>query len=181
MYPATVGWYQIKTGASCIPANNLMLSSYKRTNPTLLRQRAPTVTSAAQAPPVPPAPSKAAFKCEIIEPCYIDETAQIDPTAKIGPNVSIGANVKIGKGCRVKEAILLDGVAMDQNAVVLNAILDERCRIGPWGRVEGRPLPADDDGNAKDCIAILASNVKVAGETQVLRCVGKACLRFGWS
>lgn len=167
VYIATVGWTQIKSGASCIPANDLMLSSYKRNNPTLLRQRSPTVTT--NQPPAVAPPQQKAFKCEIIEPCYIDETAEIDPTAKIGPNVSIGANVKISKGCRVKEAILLDGVSMDQNAVVLYSILDERCRIGPWGRVDGRPLPVDDDGNAKDCISILASNVKVAGECQILR------------
>lgn len=145
-----------------------MLSSYKRNNPTLLRQRAPTLISDQQ-PPTPTSSKNPQFKCEIVEPCYIDESAHIDPTAKIGPNVSIGAGVKIGFGCRVKEAIILDNATLDANSCVMNSILDEDCHVGSWARVEGAPVATTDDGKEKLGVTILARNVDVARDIQIRR------------
>lgn len=101
--------------SSAIPANTLILASYKTTNPLLLRRRSPTLVSHGDAR----AAAAKAHAPEIVEPCFIDETAVVDPSAKIGPNVSIGAGVRIGYGCRVKDAIVLD-----------DTVLEVRCSAG---------------------------------------------------
>lgn len=92
---------------SAIPANSLILASYKTTNPFLLRRRSPTIKATSR----PPRSDKKGP--EIVEPCFIDETAEVDPSAKIGPNVSIGAGVKVGYGCRVKDSIILDNTVLE--------------------------------------------------------------------
>lgn len=170
VYTTPSFWRQIKTAGSCVPANALVLASYKSTNPSLLRHRSPTVI-ARPPTPQPLGDGRKQMRCEIVDPAFIDETAVIDPSAKIGPNVSIGANVRIGFGCRVKDAIVLDNTVLDQNACVMNSIISEECRIGAWARVEGTPLALDDMGKEKQSITILAKDVQVAKEVLVHRCV----------
>ncbi|BGP43542.1 hypothetical protein JCM10450v2_007709 [Rhodotorula kratochvilovae] len=159
-YQTTSPWVQIKSAASAIPANALILASYKTTNPSLLRRRSPTIL----------AKSRADYSKnkgpEIVEPCFIHEDAQIDPTAKIGPNVSIGSGVKVGAGCRVKESILLDNTILDKNSCVLYSIVGESCKLGPWSRVEGAPLVGD-----KQSIAILGKDVSVLKEVHIRSCI----------
>ncbi|MBW0505859.1 hypothetical protein O181_045574 [Austropuccinia psidii MF-1] len=156
-------WKPLKTAGSALPANALVLESYKSNNPVLLRRRSPTIITK------PPTPNTLAGP-EIVEPCYIDETAIIDPSAKIGPNVSIGANVKIGFGARVKDSIILDNTVLEQNSCVLFSILGEDNRIGAWSRVEGSPIPTD--GNIqKDNISVLAKDVDVKSEVHVRSCI----------
>lgn len=157
-------WKQIKSAGSALPANALVLESYKSNNPVLLRRRSPTII-AAKAPHTngPTGP-------EIIEPCYIDETAVIHPSAKIGPNVSIGGNVKIGFGVRVKDSIILDNTVLEQNCCVLYSILSEDNRIGAWARVEGYPIPADGTV-LKHNISVLAKDVEVKSEIHVRSCI----------
>ena len=113
---------------SAIPANALILASYKTTNPSLLRRRSPTILAKSRADYT----TKARKGPEIVEPCFIHESAEIDDSAKIGPNVSIGANVKIGFGARVKEAIVLDNATLDVRSVVLLK-LPSSCPYG-WTR-----------------------------------------------
>ncbi|GAA5942632.1 hypothetical protein JCM10213_005927 [Rhodosporidiobolus nylandii] len=161
VYTTKDPWVQVKSAASAIPANALILSSYKSTNPTLLRRRSPTILAKSRADY-----SKSKKGPEIVEPCYIHEDAQIDPTAKIGPYVSINSGVKIGAGCRVKESILLEGTVLDKNAVVLYSIIGEECKLGPWARVEGAPLVGD-----KQSIAILGKDVSVLKETHIRSCI----------
>jgi mannose-1-phosphate guanylyltransferase len=98
------------THRSAVPANALILASYKTTNPSLLRNRSPTIVSSS---PGLANDKDAKKEPEIVEPCFIDETAQLDPTARIGPNVSIGAGVKIGFGVRVRDAIVLDNTTLE--------------------------------------------------------------------
>ncbi|GAA5908494.1 hypothetical protein JCM8208_002646 [Rhodotorula glutinis] len=159
-FQTTSPWVQIKSAASAIPANALILASYKTTNPSLLRRRSPTIL----------AKSRADYSKnkgpEIVEPCFIHEDAQIDPTAKIGPNVSIGSGVKVAAGCRVKESILLDNVILDKNSCVLYSIIGESCKLGPWSRVEGAPLVGD-----KQSIAILGKDVSVLKEVHIRSCI----------
>lgn len=94
--------------SSALPANALVLESYKSNNPVLLRRRSPTIVAAKATPE-----QRNNAGPEIVEPCYIDETAEIHPSAKIGPNVSIGAGVKIGFGARVKDSIILDNTILE--------------------------------------------------------------------
>ncbi|ORY88473.1 mannose-1-phosphate guanyltransferase [Leucosporidium creatinivorum] len=164
VYQALSPWVQIKSAASAIPANSLVLASYGKTNPFLLRRRSPTIIAESRA--AVKSKSSKTIKAEIIEPCFIDETAEVDPTAKIGPNVSIGAGVKIGYGCRVKESIILDNTVLDKNSCVLYAIVSEDCKLGPWSRVEGSPFDGD-----KQSIAILAKDVSVLKEVHVRSCI----------
>ncbi|GAA5870672.1 hypothetical protein JCM8547_005026 [Rhodosporidiobolus lusitaniae] len=160
VYQTSSPWTQIKTAASAIPANALILASYKTTNPTLLRRRSPTILAKSRADY-----SKSKGP-EIVEPCFIDEQAVIDPSAKIGPNVSIGAGVKVGAGVRIKESIILDNVTLDKNACVLYSIVSEGSKIGPWARVEGAPLVGD-----KQSIAILGKDVSVLKEVHIRSCI----------
>lgn len=102
--PTKIG---ILFSSSAIPANALILSSYKTTNPSLLRRRSPTILAKCRSD------YSSKKGPEIVEPCFIHEDAQVDASAKIGPNVSIGQGVKIGPGCRVKESILLDNTVLD--------------------------------------------------------------------
>lgn len=115
--------------SSAIPANALILSSYKTTNPSLLRRRSPTIL----------AKSRSDYSSkkgpEIVEPCFIHEDAQVDPSAKIGPNVSIGQGVKIGAGCRVKESIVLDNTVLDVSE--LSFLSGSRREIGKEGGDRG--------------------------------------------
>ncbi|GAA5829419.1 hypothetical protein JCM5353_008689 [Sporobolomyces roseus] len=160
VFNMTQPWVQIKSAASAIPANALILSSYKTTNPSLLRRRSPTIL----------AKSRSDYSSkkgpEIVEPCFIHEDAQVDPSAKIGPNVSIGQGVKIGAGCRVKESIVLDNTVLDKHSCVLYSIIGEDCKLGPWSRVEGAPLVND-----KQSIAILGKDVAVLKEVHVRSCI----------
>ncbi|GEM11011.1 mannose-1-phosphate guanylyltransferase [Rhodotorula toruloides] len=160
-YQTTSPWVQIKSAASAIPANALILASYKTTNPSLLRRRSPTIL----------AKSRADYSKkkgpEIVEPCFIHEDAQIDDTAKIGPNVSIGSGVKVGFGSRIKESIILDNTVIDKNACVLYSIVGEECKIGPWARVEGAPLA----GGQQQSIAILGKDVSVLKEVHIRSCI----------
>lgn len=164
--PATA-WRQIKTAGSAVPANSLVLASYKSTNPQLLRRRSPTV--AGNTPDVHNDPAR--IRCEIIEPSFIDETAIVDPSAKIGPNVSIGAGVKVGFGCRIKESIILDNATLDKNSCVLYSIVSENCQIGAWARIEGSPLVLNDEGKEKQTITILGKEVIVTKEVLVRSCI----------
>lgn len=141
VYQTTSPWVQIKSAAyvlpslpfppsltsrrsSALPANALILSTYKTTNPLLLRRRSPTIRADSRAAAAVAAAAKRKGP-EIVEPCFIDETAEVDPTAKIGPNVSIGARVKVGYGVRVKDAIVLDGTILEVRSFFL---------WGRWGR-----------------------------------------------
>ncbi|CAH7687817.1 nucleotide-diphospho-sugar transferase [Phakopsora pachyrhizi] len=164
VYETKSSWKQIKSAGSALPANALVLESYKSNNPVLLRRRSPTII-AAQPPRLngPTGP-------EIVEPCYIDETAVIDPSAKIGPNVSIGANVRIGFGARVRDSIILDNTILEQNCCVLYSILGEDNKIGAWARVEGAPIPLDGTVEKND-ISVLAKDVEVKSEVHVRSCI----------
>ncbi|GAA5821424.1 hypothetical protein JCM10212_002340 [Sporobolomyces blumeae] len=161
VYSMKEPWVQIKSAASAIPANALILSSYKTTNPSLLRRRSPTILAKSRADY-----SASKKGPEIVEPCFIHEDAQVDATAKIGPNVSIGQGVKIGPGCRVKESILLENSVLDKNSCVLYSIIGEDCKLAPWSRVEGAPLVND-----KQSIAILGKDVSVLKEVHVRSCI----------
>ncbi|KAM0750988.1 mannose-1-phosphate guanyltransferase [Meredithblackwellia eburnea MCA 4105] len=169
VYQTLSPWVQIKSAASAIPANALILASYKTTNPLLLRRRSPTIQAESRAAYTAAAAKARKAGPEIVEPCFIDETAVVDPTAKIGPNVSIGAGVKIGFGVRVKDAIVLDGTILEKNSAVLYAIVSEECKLGPWARVEGAPLASSTD--TEQSIAILAKDVTVSAEVNVRSCI----------
>lgn len=49
VYQAISPWIQIKSAASAVPANALVLASYGKTNPSLLRRRSPTITAESRA------------------------------------------------------------------------------------------------------------------------------------
>lgn len=153
-------WRQIKSAGSAVPANALILGSYKTTNPTLLRQRSPTISAKSRSAHQRSGPT-------IVEPCFIDETAEVDASAKIGPNVSVGAGVKIGYGCRVKEALILDNAVLEKNSCAMYAIVSEGCKLGQWSRVDGTSTTSDD----KLSIAILAKDVTVKPEVSVRSCI----------
>eukprot|EP00729_Bicosta_minor_P003994 gene3994-26884_t len=109
-------WSQIKTAGSAIYASRHYLESYR--------------TSSDHA-------SMLATGDNIIGNVWIHPNADVHPSARLGPNVSISVGVKIGAGARIRDSILLEGVTIGEHSVVLNAIVDQRCSIGRWSRVEG--------------------------------------------
>ncbi|KAI8458667.1 hypothetical protein BY996DRAFT_8559483 [Phakopsora pachyrhizi] len=156
VYQTKSSWKQIKSAGSALPANALVLESYKSNNPVLLRRRLPTII-AAQPP-------------RLNGPTGPEITAVIDPSAKIGPNVSIGANVRIRFGARVRDSIILDNTILEQNSCVLFSILGEDNKIGAWARVEGAPIPLDGTVEKND-ISVLAKDVEVKSEVHVRSCI----------
>ncbi|KAI8448377.1 hypothetical protein BY996DRAFT_6419810 [Phakopsora pachyrhizi] len=133
---------QIYIKSSALPANALVLESYKSNNPVLLRRRLPTII-AAQPPRLngPTGP-------EIVEPCYIDKTAVIDPSAKIGLTFLLGQIL-------TQADRIVDG---------------EDNKIGAWARVKGAPIPLDGTVE-KNNISVLAKDVEVKSEVHVRSCI----------
>jgi len=55
----------------------------------------------------------------------------------IGPNVTIGKYAKIGAGARVKNSIVLEDVAVEDHAVIINSIIGWSTIVGSWARIDG--------------------------------------------
>ncbi|XP_047254873.1 mannose-1-phosphate guanyltransferase alpha [Capsicum annuum] len=55
---------------------------------------------------------------------------------QIHPNVSISANARIGVGARLISCIILDNVEIQENTIVIHAIVGWKSSIGRWSRVQ---------------------------------------------
>lgn len=69
---------------------------------------------------------------------YIDVNVVLEGSVSIGNGVSIGAN------CVIKDADLADGVTILPNCVIENAVIGERCRVGPFTRIRPQTRLARD-------------------------------------
>ncbi|KAJ7956288.1 putative Mannose-1-phosphate guanyltransferase [Quillaja saponaria] len=127
-------WEQIKTPGMSLRCSGLYLAQFRYHSPHLL------------------ATGDGTKNATIIGDVYIHPSAKVHPTAKIGPNVSISANARIGAGARLISCIILDDVAIAENAVVLHAIVGWKSSIGRWSRVQ-----ADGQYNAKLGVTILGT------------------------
>ncbi|KAI8987872.1 nucleotide-diphospho-sugar transferase [Mycotypha africana] len=151
-------WRQVKTAGSAISANALYLEAEAHENSNRLAQNTP------EGP-------------EIMGAVYIHPSAHVDPTAKIGPNVSIGPRVNIMPGVRIKDSIILDSVHIGTGSCVLHSIIGWNSRIGMWARVEGCPVPSEEDtsmmknGRKSQSITILGKDVSVMDETIIRNCI----------
>ncbi|XP_022988379.1 mannose-1-phosphate guanyltransferase alpha-B-like [Cucurbita maxima] len=137
-------WEQIKTPAMSLKCSGLYLLQYRVTSPDLLASGDGTKNAI------------------ITGDVYIHPSAKVHPTAKIGPNVSISANARIGAGSRLMSCIILDDVEIQDNAVVIHAIVGWKSSIGRWSRVQ-----ADGDYYAKRGVTILGEAVTVEDEVVV--------------
>ncbi|OGT87402.1 MAG: UDP-N-acetylglucosamine diphosphorylase/glucosamine-1-phosphate N-acetyltransferase [Gammaproteobacteria bacterium RIFCSPLOWO2_12_FULL_52_10] len=59
----------------------------------------------------------------------------IDVNVVLEGSNSIGDNVAIGANCQIKDVDIADGVVILPNCVIENAVIGERCRIGPFARI----------------------------------------------
>ncbi|KAH9306604.1 hypothetical protein KI387_011008, partial [Taxus chinensis] len=125
-------WEQIKTPRMSLRCSSLYLKQYRLNTPKLLSNGDATVTA------------------NIIDDVYVHPSSKVHPTAKIGPNVSISANARIGPGVRLRECIILDDVEVQDNAIVMHAIIGWKSSIGKWARVQGQ-----GKSGAKNGISIL--------------------------
>lgn len=141
-------WEQIKTPGMSLKCSALYLAHFRSTSPHLLANGDGTKNAL------------------ISGDVYIHPSAKVHPTAKIGPNVSVSANVRIGAGVRLINCIILDDVELQENAVVMNAIIGWKSSIGRWSRVQ-----ADGDYNSKLGVTILGECVTVEDEVVVISCV----------
>lgn len=138
-------WEQIKIPGMSLRCSSLYLEQYHMKTPELLSTANPIMT------------------VNIIGDVYIHPSSKIHPTAKIGPNVSISANARIGPGVRLRDCIILDDVEVQENAIVMHAIIGWKASIGKWARVQG-----ERNYGAKNGISILGEAVTVEDEVVVL-------------
>ncbi|KAH6797414.1 ADP-glucose pyrophosphorylase family protein [Perilla frutescens var. hirtella] len=141
-------WEQIKTPGMSLRCSGLYLAQFRFTSPHLL------------------ASGDGSKKATISGDVYIHPSAKVHPTAKIGPNVSISANARIGAGARLVSCIILDDVEIQENAVIIHAIVGWKCLIGRWSRVQ-----ASGDYSAKLGVTILGESVAVEDEVVVTNCI----------
>lgn len=141
-------WEQIKTPGMSLKCSGLYLAQYRSTSPHLLASGDGSKTAT------------------ISGDVYIHPSAKVHPTAKIGPNVSISANARIGAGARLISCIILDDVEIQENAVVIHAIVGWKSSIGRWSRVQ-----AAGDYNAKLGVTILGESVSVEDEVVVINSI----------
>ncbi|MEM6998203.1 MAG: bifunctional UDP-N-acetylglucosamine diphosphorylase/glucosamine-1-phosphate N-acetyltransferase GlmU [Pseudomonadota bacterium] len=59
----------------------------------------------------------------------IDINVVIEGRVKLGNGVSVGAN------CYLKDTIIADGVEIQPNTMIDNAVIGKNCRIGPFARI----------------------------------------------
>ncbi|KAL3629280.1 hypothetical protein CASFOL_026502 [Castilleja foliolosa] len=102
----------------------------------------------------------------VVGDVYIHPSARVHPTAKIGPNVSISANVRIAAGVRLANCIVLDEVEIQENAVVMHAVVGWKSSLGRWSRVQ-----AIGDYTTRLGITILGESVFVEDEVVVTNCI----------
>ncbi|XP_047314106.1 mannose-1-phosphate guanyltransferase alpha-like [Impatiens glandulifera] len=141
-------WEQIKTPGMSLRCSALYLAQYRITSDHLLATGDGTRTAT------------------IIGDVYVHPSAKVHPTAKIGPNVSISANARVGAGARLISCIILDDVEIEENAVVIHAIVGWKSCIGKWSRVQG-----EGDYNAKLGVTILGEAVSVEDEVVVINSI----------
>ncbi|KAK4417723.1 Mannose-1-phosphate guanyltransferase alpha [Sesamum alatum] len=141
-------WEQIKTPGMSIKCSALYLAQFRFTSPHLL------------------ASGDGKRNATVVGDVYIHPSAKVHPTAKIGPNVSISANVRVAAGVRLMNCIVLDDVQIQDNAVVMHAIVGWKSSLGRWSRVQ-----ADGDYNSKLGITILGESVIVEDEVVVINSI----------
>ncbi|GAB4827461.1 hypothetical protein Ancab_034345 [Ancistrocladus abbreviatus] len=98
-------WEQIKTPGMSLKCSSLYLAWLRLTSPDLL------------------ASGNGSKNASIVGDVFIHPSVKVHPTAKIGPNVSISANVRIGAGVRLANCIILDDVEIQENALIMHAII----------------------------------------------------------
>jgi mannose-1-phosphate guanylyltransferase len=69
-------------------------------------------------------------------PALIGAGTSVADGASVGPYAAIGAGGRIAPGAQVERSVLLDDVEVGEGAVVCDAIVASRTRIGPGCRVE---------------------------------------------
>ncbi|KAL2528786.1 ADP-glucose pyrophosphorylase family protein [Forsythia ovata] len=141
-------WEQMKTPGISIKCSALYLAQFRVASPHLLAKGDGTKNAT------------------VVGDVYIHPSAKVHPTAKIGPNVSISANVRVAPGVRLINCIILDDVEIDENAVIMHAIVGWKSSIGKWSRVQ-----ADGDYNKKLGITILGEAVSVEDEVVVINSI----------
>ncbi|XP_058078078.1 uncharacterized protein LOC131226289 isoform X1 [Magnolia sinica] len=141
-------WEQIKTPGMSLKCSALYLSQFRLTSPHFL------------------ASGDGTKNATIIGDVYVHPSAKVHATAKIGPNVSISANARIGAGVRLISCIILDDVEIQENGVVINAIVGWKSSIGKWSRVQG-----EGEYNTKLGITILGESVTVEDEVVVVNSI----------
>jgi mannose-1-phosphate guanylyltransferase len=134
--------------SATVAANKLYLDHYSKIDPQFL------------AAPKTDGP-------KIIAPVYIHPSARVDPTAVLGPNVSIDANCIIEAGTRIKEAVILPGVRIKENACVIDAIVGWNSSVGTWARVEGSPVASNYEDESLTCNGVKKPSVTILSKNCV--------------
>jgi len=168
VYKINDEWTQIKSAASAIHANRLILSNYVEKYPERLQK------------------SGGKNQPEIRGNVFIHPSARVHPTAVLGPNVSIGENVLVEMGVRVCNSIILPNTVLEDHCCILNSIIGWESTVGCWSRVDGtshQPNPNvkhskmqsdnlfNHEGRLVPSITVLGRQVKVAPEIAILNSI----------
>jgi len=113
---------QIKSAASAVSASDFYLGNWRKNDAENL-----------------------ANGKNIIGDVFIHPSAKVDENAVIGPNVAIGPRAKIEKGTRIRNAIVLDDVTIQEHSIVIDAIIGWASVVGKWCRIEGTPPVVNPD------------------------------------
>jgi NDP-sugar pyrophosphorylase family protein len=120
-------------------------ASYVRAHRDLMAQRCPAGPFAAH----PPGMVHRGDGCQIAEgatiegPCFLGAGSIIEEGARIGAESVLGAGCTIGPGAVIERSILWRETRVDEQAVVCDAILGERCHIGHHAEVGPGALLGD--------------------------------------
>ncbi len=120
-------------------------ASYVRAHRDLMAQRCAAGPFAAQ----PPGTVHRGDGCQIAEdatiegPCFLGAGSVIEAGARVGAESVLGAGCTIGPGAVIERSILWRETRVDEQAVVRDAILGERCHIAHHAEVGPGTLLGD--------------------------------------
>jgi len=73
----------------------------------------------------------------------LGEDIVIDVNVVFEGNNSIASNVNIGANCIIKNSVIKEGVEILANSLIEDAVVGERCRVGPYARLRPQAELAD--------------------------------------
>jgi mannose-1-phosphate guanylyltransferase len=94
-------------------------------------------------------------------PVMIGERAEISPGAEVRPPSVIGRNCKVRPGAVVERSVLLDGCAVEDEAVVVDSILSSGVQVGVGAELKGEVIGQDEKVERPGAAAERAADEKL--------------------
>jgi mannose-1-phosphate guanylyltransferase len=103
----------------------------------------------------------------LVAPVYLGKDVVVEAGARVGPYTVLGDGSRIARGARVVDSLLWDRVVVGADAVVEEAIVASRVRIGARARVArgavlGHDVVVEDDANVPEGARVVAEGLATA-------------------